>query len=175
MRLTNEDRSAFRRAGSVEWDSSARDFRWSWETDIPFGYVVYLMVVEDDVKKGGKAEDTRSSTFKKRMEGEFGSVRQVISGPIPGRPLARWRLKPLDPFKKHAPPVLLAGNAVVLFAKAMPTEPTPEQARKKMREEEDRLNIKYRGEWTKEGWTRNGTRRFPEVVPHQPDSRSGLD
>lgn len=175
MKLTHEDRSAFRRAGSVEWDFSARDLRWSWETDIPSGYVVYLMVVDDDVKKGGKAEDTKSSTFKKRMEGEFGSVRQVISGPIPGRPLARWRLKLPDPFKKHAPPVLLAGKTVVLFAKAMPSEPTPEQSRKNMRDEEDRLNIKYRGEWTKEGWTRNGTRRLPEAVPHQSDSRSGLE
>ena len=74
------------------------------------------------------------------MEGEFGSVRQVISGPIPGRPLARWRLKLPDHFKKHAPPVLLAGKTVVLFAKAMPSEPTPEQSRKIMRSEEDRLN-----------------------------------
>jgi hypothetical protein len=175
MRLTNEDRSAFVRAGSVEWDSSARDFRWSWEVDIPSDYVVYLMVVDDDVKKGGKAEDTKSSTFKKRIEGEFGSVRQVISGPIPGRQLARWRLKPPDPFKKHAPPVLLAGNTVELFAKAMPTGPTPEQARKNMRDEEDRLNIKYRGEWTKEGWTRNGTRRFPEGVTEHSDTRRGVD
>src|SRR4051812_34695281 len=136
MRLTKEDRSTFRHAGSVEWDSSAKTLRWLWKNDVPSGYVVYLMVVDDDVKKGGKAEDTRSSTFKKRMEGEFGAVRQVISGPIPGRPLARWRSRTLDAFKKHAPPALLAGAIVELFAKAMPIAASPEQTRKNMLDEE---------------------------------------
>jgi hypothetical protein len=175
MRLTKEDRSTFRHAGSVEWDSRAKALRWLWKNDLPSGYVVYLMVVDDDVKKGGKAEDTKSSTFKKRMEGEFGAVRQVISGPLPGRPAARWRSRTLDPFKKHAPPALLAGAIVELFAKAIPIAATSEQARKNMLDEEDRLNTKYRGEWTKEGWTRNGTRRFSEDERLDAETRSDSD
>jgi hypothetical protein len=113
------------------------------------------MVVDHDVKKAGKAENTSSSTFKKRMESEFRTARQVICGPLPGRPLPKWRLKPYDPFKKHAPPALLADCTVELWAKALPTK----QA---MKHEEDRLKIKYRGEWTQEGWWKDGRRRWAD-------------
>jgi len=34
-----------------------------------------------------------------------------------------------------------------------------------MLEEEDSLNNHYRGEWTKEGWTKDGLRRSPAATP----------
>ncbi len=155
MRIRDEDRRAFRRVGTVMWDSARRNLQWSWDPNVPSGFVVYLMVVDDEVKKAGKAEDTKSSTYKKRMQGEFGAVRQVICGPRPGRTLAKWRLKRFDPFKKHAPPVLLAGRTVELWAKVVDDQPS-------MLKEEIRLLEKYRGEWTDEGWMRDGQRRWAE-------------
>ena len=155
MRISSEERQACRCAGTVAWDSTQRALRWTWEPNVPSGYVVYLMVVDHEVKKAGKAENTSSSTFKKRMQSEFSAARQVICGPLPGRPLPRWRLRPFDPFKKHAPPTLLAGRTVELWAKGLPTKQS-------MLDQEDRLNEKYRGEWTKQGWTKDGRRRLAE-------------
>src|SRR5687767_14315593 len=103
MKIDDEEILAFTLAGSVDWDSTAEAPRWNWKPAVPTGFVVYLMVVGRDVRKGGKAEDTRSSTFKRRVEDEFRAVGQVIRGPVPGRPIARWRTKKLDPFKQHAP------------------------------------------------------------------------
>ena len=154
MKITDQDRSAFTPAGTVRWDSPSQALVWTWEATVPTGYVVYLMLVEDEVKKVGIAKDTATSTFKKRMQSEFAVVRQVIVGPIPGKPLPAWRLKPLDPGKKHAPPHLVAGKTVKLWAKSYATAQL-------MDNEETRLNLKYRGEWTKEGWTRDGRRLFP--------------
>lgn len=112
MKIADEDRMAFTPAGAVRWDPAGQALVWTWEATIPTGYVVYLMLVQSDVKKGGIAKDTSGSTFKKRMQSEFAVVRQVIVGPIPGKPLPAWRLRPLDPFKKHAPPYLVAGHTV---------------------------------------------------------------
>lgn len=156
MRITSDDLEVFRPAGTVRWDSAGQALVWTWGAQIPTGYVVYLMLVDDDVKKVGIAKDTSSSTFKRRMQDEFGVVRRVILGPIPGRPLPGWRLRPLDPFKKNAPPCLDAGHTVDLFARAYPSAAV-------MDSEETRLNLRYRGEWTKEGWARDGQRLLPTV------------
>jgi len=154
MKISDEDRRAFEFSGTVRWEPASQTIVWDWKPAVPTGYVVYLMLVNSDVKKGGIAKDTGASTFKKRMQSEFTVARQVIVGPVPGKPIPRWRQRPLDPFKKHAPPALLAGHTVELWAKSCPTSQT-------MDSEETRLNIKYRGEWTKEGWTRAGQRLSP--------------
>jgi hypothetical protein len=154
MKITDEDRRDFTLAGTVRWDPTSLTLVWTWRQTVPTGYVVYLMLIDGDVKKGGIAKDTAASTFKKRMQSEFAVVRQVIVGPIPGKPLPGWRQRPLDPGKKNAPPALLAGHTVELWAKSCPTPQL-------MDSEETRLNIKYRGEWTKEGWTRDGQRLWP--------------
>ena len=154
MKVTDEDRRDFKFAGTVRWDPTSLSLVWAWEQTVPTGYVVYLMLIDGDVKKGGIAKDTAGSTFKKRMQSEFAVVRQVIVGPIPGKPLPGWRLRPLDPFKKHAPPHFVAGHTVELWAKSCASAEL-------MDSEETRLNSKYRGEWTKEGWTRDGQRLWP--------------
>jgi len=151
MKITNDERHAFGLAGTVAWDPARQILRWTWQPHVHFGSVVYLMLVDGDVKKGGKAEDTPSSTFKKRMQSEFAKARQVIVGPIPGRPLPGWRSRKFDPFTKYAPPVLVAGHTVELWAKSFPNQSL-------MKAEETRLNLKYRGEWTEQGWTRDGRR-----------------
>ena len=154
MEIDNEDEAAFDLAGTVKWDPVVAKLVWKWKAIVPNGCVVYLMVVNREVRKGGKAEETLTSTFKRRVQDEFRVVGQVIRGPIPGRPLPKWRTKKLDPFKQHAAPVLLAGHPVDIYAKPFPTW-------EEMKREEDRLNEKYRGDWTYQGWTRSGHRRLP--------------
>jgi hypothetical protein len=156
MDIDEEDVTAFVHAGTVAWDPIAAKLMWSWKPTVPDGFVVYLMVVNREVRKAGKAEETPTSTFKRRVEGEFRTVGQVIRGPIPGRRLANWRTKKLDPFKQNAPPVLLAGHRVDVYARACRTWD-------EMKREEGRLLNKYRGDWTQEGWTRDGRRRYPET------------
>lgn len=154
MQIDDEDEKGFVHAGTVRWDPVVAKLVWTWEATVPHGFVVYLMVVNREVRKGGKAEETATSTFKRRVQDEFRTVGQVIRGPIPGRPLPKWRARKLDPFKQHAPPVLLAGHRVDVRAKSFPTSD-------EMKREEDRLNEKYRGDWTYQGWTRSGHRRLP--------------
>jgi hypothetical protein len=156
MKISEEDRLEFELSGTVRWDPASQTLVWTWKPVVPIGYVVYLMLIGGDVKKCGIAKDTvASSTFKKRMQSEFSVARQVILGPLPGKPLPGWRLRPLDPFKKHAPAALLEGRTIELWAKSCPTAQL-------MDSEETRLNLKCRGEWTKEGWTRDGQRLWPE-------------
>jgi hypothetical protein len=154
MKITDEERHDFEFSGTVRWEPASSALVWAWKPTVPTGYVVYLMLIDGDVKKGGIAKDTGKSTFKKRMQSEFATARRVIVGPLPGKPLPRWRSRPLDPFKKHAPALLLAGHMVELWAKSCLTVDV-------MKSEETRLNIKFRGEWTKEGWTRDGQRLWP--------------
>src|SRR4051794_11018404 len=107
MNLTENELKAlgFRRAGTVHPDS-AKTLRVKIDWDVR-GFVVYAMVVNDEVKKFGTA-GTKGSSFSQRMRSEFTTVRQVIVGPTPGRPVARWRSRPFDPFKEHAPATILA-------------------------------------------------------------------
>jgi hypothetical protein len=154
VEIDDEDLEAFVHAGTVVWEPSSARLKWSWRPEVPVGYVVYLMVVDREVRKGGKAEETRTSTFKRRVQDEFRTVGQVIRGPISGRRLAAWRTRKLDPFKTNAPPVLLAGHRVDLYAK-------PCASFAEMKREEDRVNDKYRGDWTAQGWNRDGRRRLP--------------
>jgi hypothetical protein len=154
LKISSEERRAFAHAGTVRWDAASQALVWAWEPTVPSGYVVYLMMIDGDVKKGGIAKDGAASTFRKRMQSEFTTARRVILGPLPGKPLPKWRLRALDPFKTHAPAALLAGHVIELCAKTCPT-------RELMENEETRLNLKYRGEWTKEAWTRDGRRVWP--------------
>src|SRR5690242_13330096 len=121
MKLKDEDRQAFKLAGTVLWHPASQTLVWTWQPNVPSGCVVYLMLIDQDVMKCGIATDTAASTFQKRMQSEFSVARQVIAGPIPGKPLPGWRLRPLDPFKKNAPRYLLEGHVVELWAKACVT------------------------------------------------------
>jgi hypothetical protein len=101
---------------------------WTWQQTVPTGYVVYLMLIDGDVKKGGIAKDTATSTFKKRMQSEFASVRQVIVGPIPGKPL------PGERFLVHAKAISRGGfaglqvGARIAFAALVESERGPRAA-----------------------------------------------
>jgi hypothetical protein len=102
-----------------------------------------MMIVNDEIKKVGTT-GRGASSFKKRMVSTFYALRQVITGPIDGRPPARWRSRPLDPYKEHAPAVVLAGREVELWASECPSFES-------MSARETELNNKYAPEWTKEG------------------------
>jgi hypothetical protein len=108
------------------------------------------MVVNREIKKFGTT-GRQNSSFTKRMRSTFHALRQVIRGPIPGRPPARWRSRRLDPFKEHAPSVISAGLRIELWA----TECLSFEA---MMARETDLNTKYVPEWTKEGRRYRATR-----------------
>jgi hypothetical protein len=153
MNISREDLDAreFRRAGTVYPDASSIlrvEMENGW--DVP-GWVTYIMVVDGEFKKAGKTGDGES-TLKGRMSSTFQALRQVIAGPPANRPPARWRSRPLDPFKQNGPAAILAQQQIELWAKRQPT-------RERTISEETELNEHYRGEWTKEGWTKDGRRR----------------
>jgi hypothetical protein len=50
MKITNEDRRDFKLAGTVRWDPTSLTLVWTWEQTQPTGYVVYLMLIDGDVK-----------------------------------------------------------------------------------------------------------------------------
>lgn len=143
MDITREELlgAGFRRAGSVLPDSSST-VRVLIDRDV-HGFVVYMMVVSHEVKKVGTT-GRNGSSFKKRMFSTFAALRQVITGPVPGRPAARWRSRPLDPFKTHAPAIFAAGLEVELWVSECPSLEL-------MMAKETELNTKYTPEWTKEG------------------------
>jgi hypothetical protein len=134
-------RAGFRRAGSVVPDP-LKTVRVHVDPDWR-GFVVYIMVVNQEVKKVGTT-GRNGSSLAKRMAATFSALRQVIVGPVPGRPAARWRSRPLDPFKTHAPASILAGHEVQLWASVWPSFEI-------MMAKETELNNKYTPEWTKEG------------------------
>ena len=149
MKITEDELRAagFSRAGSVMSDP-LKTIRVQIDWDAP-GFVVYMMIVNDEVKKVGTT-GRKDSSFKKRMFSTFYALRQVITGPVAGRPPARWRSRPLDPFKAHAPTVILSGQVVELWASECATFEF-------MIAKETELNNMYTPEWTKEG--RATTRR----------------
>jgi hypothetical protein len=153
MNISREELEAagFRRAGTVFPDAGTiLRVQIDWPVT---GFVVYIMVVNHEFKKAGTT-GRKGSTFEARMRSTFSALRQVISGPLPGRPPAGWRSRRLDPFKQHAPAAILAGLKVELWAQEF-TINTFEV-------KETELNNRYRGEWTKEGWTEDGRRRASE-------------
>jgi hypothetical protein len=143
MNISNQELCAdgFQRAGTV-FPDPLKILRVQIDSDLR-GFVVYLMVVNHDVKKAGIAGRGKS-TFKARMISEFQTVRQVIAGPSPNRAPARWRARPLDPFKEHAHRAIRVGCEVELWAREYPSIES-------MFAKEAELNEKYQPEWTKEG------------------------
>ena len=143
MDITAEelDRAGFRRAGSV-WPDPAKAVRVQIDWEV-HGFVVYMMVVNGEVKKVGTT-GRNGSSFKMRMFSTFAALRQVITGPVQGRPPARWRSRSLDPFKTHAPAMFAAGLTVELWVSECPSLDL-------MMAKETELNNKYAPEWTKEG------------------------
>lgn len=110
-----------------------------WNVD---GFAVYLMVVNGEVKKAGQT-GKGNSNFKTRMESSFNCLRPVIAAGPPYQG---------DPFKRYASVAMVEGRKVELWVKK-------ESTLESMVAEEAELNEHYRGEWTKEGWSSNGTRR----------------
>jgi hypothetical protein len=140
--VTDELRLAgFRPAGSVVRDLNRTvRVQFDWEVQ---GFVLYAMVVNGEIKKFGTT-GRKASSFTKRMHSTFQALRQVIEGSRPGKPVARWRTRQLDPFKAHAPKAITAGYQIDLWATECPT------AHVMMARETD-LNNRYVPEWTKEG------------------------
>jgi hypothetical protein len=143
MEISNSELESdgFRRAGTVSADPT-KILRVQIDWDVQ-GFVVYLMVVNGEIKKAGTTGSGRSS-FKSRMISECQTVRQVIAGAPAGRPPAKWRLRPLDPFKQHAPNAILANHQVELWAREFPTF-------RAMFDKETLLNNAHQPQWTKEG------------------------
>ena len=131
------------------------------EISLPIeGWVTYIHVLDNEFKKAGKTENDES--FAGRMRSSYSCLRKPIDlmnrgalvhvdetlyyvDPQSGRPT-----QPYDqdfPWKHRVPLALIAGRTIVLWAKAHPT-------RQAMLDEEDNLNIRYRGEWAKEGWSK---------------------
>lgn len=165
--VTGEElgRAGFRRAGSVVPDPLKRA-RVLVDPGLR-GFVVYIMVVNHEVKKVGTT-GRNGSSLEKRMAATFSALRQVITGPVPGRPAARWRSRPLDPFKTHAPASILAGHEVEMWASECPSLEV-------MMAKETELNKKYTPEWTKEG-RREGRRAGQSRLPSEAGlERGGLE
>ena len=147
--------AGFRRAGTVFPDATkVVRVQVDWPVT---GFVVYIMVVNHEFEKAGTT-GRKGSVFEGRMHSTFSALRQVISGARPDRPPALWRSRKLDPFKQHAPAAIAAGHEIELWAQEFTIDT--------FEAKETELNDRYRGEWTKEGWTRDGTRRWAEGDAH---------
>lgn len=143
MNISSEELDAlgFQHTGTV-YPDAAKALRVQIDRDVP-GFVVYLMVVNDEVKKAGTT-GRNNSTFKGRMNSTFSALRNVLTGPSGDGSPAGWRSRPLDPFKQNAPATILAGYKTELWALEFPSFEA-------MMAKETELNNKYRGEWTNEG------------------------
>jgi len=106
------------------------------------GWATYIHIVNHEFKKAGST-GTGNASFKTRMEQSYGCLRLVIAGGPPYRG---------DPWKRYAPATILAQQEIELWVK-------PQPSIEDMFAEEDALNRHYMGEWSKEGWTRDGMRR----------------
>lgn len=154
MNVSSEELRAagFRRAGTVFPDATrVVRVQVDWAAS---GFVVYLMVVNHEVKKAGTT-GRKNSTFEGRMHSTFSALRRVI---IDGPPYLG------DPFKQYAPAAILAGQEVELWAQELTVDT--------FEAKETELNSTYRGEWAKEGWTKGGRRLFPDESSPAP-SRPG--
>lgn len=106
--------------------------------DIP-GFALYVMVVDGQFKKAGHTGKGNAGTrFKIRMESSFSCLRPVIAAGPPYQGDFPW--------KHRVPLTVLAGKEVELWVKAATADAT----------EASELNRRYRGEWTREGWTNGG-------------------
>jgi hypothetical protein len=131
--------------------------------DIPFpieGWVTYIHVLDGEFKKAGKTETDES--FEGRMRDSYNCLRRPIDmmnrgllvhvnetlhyvDPMTGRPTHPYEHD--FPWKHRVPIAMIAARTVVLWART-------HQSRQAMLDEEDELNLRYRGEWAKEGWSR---------------------
>ena len=61
MKNSDEERRTFAHSGTVRWDSTSQALIWAWQSTVPTGYVVYLMLIDGDVKKAGIAKESAAS------------------------------------------------------------------------------------------------------------------
>lgn len=130
----------FWRAGAVHPDPIST-VRVQIDRDV-HGYVVYVMVANQEVVKAGMTQ-TRLST---RMNSTFNSLKNKM-GARASHP--RYQEKT---FKEHAPATIRAGHDIEIWAQDLGSYDA-------MRAKEDELNRTYQGLWTKEG---NRRSRRPE-------------
>jgi hypothetical protein len=124
------------------------------------GWVTYVHVLNGEFKKAGKTENDES--FAGRMKGSYTCLRKPIDMMNRGVLVhlnetlyyvdaASGSLsRPYEqdfPWKHRVPIALIARSTVALWARSHET-------RQAMLDEEDRLNLRYRGEWAKEGWSK---------------------
>ena len=129
----------FQRRGTVTHISPTN---FAQHFDPVLGFVVYIMRVNGEFMKGGKARGTSAgSRYKARVTSEFNCLKTPGRCPLMGT--GTWAGG--DPWHRHAVPALRTqGTVVELFAKSYATA-------KEMEEDETELNNFYRGLWTKEG------------------------
>jgi hypothetical protein len=134
MNITSEELHAdgFWRAGTV-YPDAAETLRVEIDRDV-HGFVVYVMVVKQEVVKAGKTETLLSI----RMRSTFNALKNKMNA-YADHP--RYQEKT---FKEHAQATIRAGQQVELWARHFPS-------RELMMAKEAELNNKYRGIWTKEG------------------------
>jgi hypothetical protein len=108
MTITPDElaQAGFRRAGVVRQDA-AHVVRVTMFGAFS-GFVVYLMVVNGEVKKAGTTGRKNSTLLEGRMRSTFSALRQVIRR---GPPYSG------DPFKTLAPVTVLAGKEVEIWAR----------------------------------------------------------
>ncbi len=134
MKITDEELRArgFWRAGTVSPDP-VNTLRVEMSRDA-HGFVVYVMVVDQEFMKAGKTETPLST----RMRSTFNSLKNKM-GTRADHP--RYQEKT---FKEHAQATIRANRQVELWA-------TECKSHAEMMALEDALNRQYRGLWTKEG------------------------
>lgn len=134
MRITSDELHAmgFWRAGAVYPDPTST-LRVQIDRDV-HGFVVYVMVVNQEVVKAGKTETPLST----RMKSTFNSLKNKM-GDRADHP--RYQEKT---FKEHAPATIRAGHEIEIWAQDLGSFSA-------MRSKEDELNRNYKGIWTKEG------------------------
>ena len=115
----------FSRAGSICPLDGGKSCRADLAAEVP-GYVVYALVVGDQIKKFGK---TRTG-IKNRLGGTANALAGVLRDPTKPRN---------DPFKRLAPRIVEANQEIEVWAK--------ESAVETYTQEEVELNLKYTPEW----------------------------
>lgn len=122
----------FQRAGSVYPDPMTT-LRVQIDQNAT-GFLVYLMIVEGEVKKAGKTGGSLST----RMHSTFNALKKKMTTHADH---PRYQEQT---FKERAQATIRAGQLVEIWVKVFPTEG-------EMLAAESALNNNYRGEWTKEG------------------------
>jgi hypothetical protein len=137
MNISSEELHAdgFWRGGTVYADA-ATTLRVQIDRDV-HGFVVYIMVVNQEFMKAGITE----TPFSTRMRSTFNSLKNKM-GDRAGHP--RYQEKT---FKEHAQSAIREKQEIELWAQNFPSFEL-------MMAKEKELNEKYQGMWTKEGQRR---------------------